>query len=259
MDNKIAFITCVNDEILYSKCLWHINALTVPDGYCCEIIAIRGAKSMTSGYNQAMGNSDAKYKVYLHQDTYIINKSFIADILHIFKNNSHIGLMGVIGAEKLPASGIWSASKYKYGKVLESSDTPNNEIAPFKANDFDEDYKIIRAVDGLIIITQYDILWREDILDGWDFYDISQCMEFYRKNYQVCTPKQHDFWCIHDCGKASLANYDKYRHIFLNEYSSELYPLGKLMPKLHDWKEQLRSYIKRIEKVVKKLRKKKSK
>lgn len=32
-----------------------------------------------------MRESDDKYKVYLHQDTFIINKNFIYDIIDIFK------------------------------------------------------------------------------------------------------------------------------------------------------------------------------
>lgn len=34
-----------------------------------------------------MKETSAKYKVYLHQDTFIIYKNFIQDILSIFKEN----------------------------------------------------------------------------------------------------------------------------------------------------------------------------
>ncbi|NRU88044.1 hypothetical protein DFH41_002631 [Clostridium beijerinckii] len=70
-ENKIAFITCVNDETLYEKSLSYINKLQIPMGIEIEIIAIRNAKSMTSAYNEAIQKSDSKYKVYLHQDVYI--------------------------------------------------------------------------------------------------------------------------------------------------------------------------------------------
>ncbi|HML34149.1 MAG TPA: glycosyltransferase [Sporomusa sphaeroides] len=85
MKDLVAFISCVNNEDLYSKCLYHIKKLDIPEGYTYETIAIRGAKSLASGYNQAMNQSKAKFKVYLHQDTFIINTNFIFDILRIFE------------------------------------------------------------------------------------------------------------------------------------------------------------------------------
>lgn len=70
MDNKkITFITCVNDEITYEESIRFIDELNVPEGFEIEKIAIRGAKSIASAYNEAITKCDSKYKVYLHQDT----------------------------------------------------------------------------------------------------------------------------------------------------------------------------------------------
>ncbi len=48
----ISFISCVSDEGLYKQCLAHIHQLIVPQETRIETIPIRGAKSMTEGYNQ---------------------------------------------------------------------------------------------------------------------------------------------------------------------------------------------------------------
>ncbi len=40
------------------------------------------------------------------------------------------------------------------------------------------DYEQVRVIDGLIMVTQYDLPWREDLFLGWHFYDVSQCLEF---------------------------------------------------------------------------------
>ena len=78
MDNKkIAFIICVNNMQYYEECLRYIQELEVPDGYSTDILCIQEADSMTQGYNGGMQASDAKYKVYLHQDTFILNRNFI--------------------------------------------------------------------------------------------------------------------------------------------------------------------------------------
>ena len=79
------------------------------------------------------------------------------------------------------------------------------------------------AVDGLLIATQYDIPWREDILKGWDFYDVSQSLEFRREGYKVGVVFQEKPWCMHDCGISKLINYDVSRKKILEEYK-EFFP-----------------------------------
>ena len=104
-DKKIAFITCVNSDWWYSECKLYLEHLIIPDGMTAEFFDVRDAESMTAGYNRAMKNSDAKYKIYLHQDTFIVNKNLVADLLKIFAEKS-IGVVGVIGCVNLPATGV---------------------------------------------------------------------------------------------------------------------------------------------------------
>ena len=66
---------------------------------------------------------------------------------------------------------------------------------------------------------QPDLPWREDIFNGWHFYDISQSIEFAKKGYKIIVPNQNDPWCIHDCGITLVGEeYDKYRNLLLKEY-----------------------------------------
>lgn len=88
VDNKICFITCVNNERVYEESLIYIKNLNIPEGFVVEYRALRNQKSITSAYNFAMKDCDAKYKVYLHQDVFIINKNFIFDILEVFNNEN---------------------------------------------------------------------------------------------------------------------------------------------------------------------------
>lgn len=253
LNNQIAFISCVNDENMYSKCLKYVNQLNLPKGYSYETIAIRNAKSLTSGYNEAMLKSSAKYKVYLHQDTYIINRNFIHDLISIFAQNPQVGLLGVAGAESLRINGIWGKSKQRYGKLIENA-TNNSFVDSFRLLEFKRvpNLKPVQCVDGLLIITQYDIPWRQDIFCGWHFYDISQCMEFKRAGYQVCIPEQIKPWCIHDCGVLNKKDFDKYRYIFLKEYSHDLFGIGFFPVMLiNKFKEGVRPYTRKIELAVK--------
>lgn len=224
--NKIAFITCINDQVMYEESIRYINNLIVPEGYEIDIISISDAGSITSAYNAAKDSSDAKYKVYLHQDTFIINKNFINDILSIFQNDE-IGMIGVVGAKKIPTNAIWWEANERYGQVFENHSGVMNLLS---FSDSEREYEEVKAIDGLIMITQYDLPWREDIFDGWHFYDVSQSVEFELNGYKVVVPKQEYPWCIHDCGLVNTENgYEEYREKFLDEYSKKIFPLVSIL------------------------------
>ena len=213
-NKKVSFIIAINDEIVFTECEFYINNLIVPNDFEIEVIPIRNAGCLTKAYNTCMNSSDSKYKVYLHQDVFIINKNFINDILEVF-NFDNIGLIGVCGAKVISEGGIWWESSEIVGKVYESH-TGKMELLKF--NEVESQFNEVEGVDGLIMITQYDIPWREDIFKGWHFYDLSQCMEFKKRGYKVVVPKQNTPWCTHDCGFVNTNGFDENRLIFINQY-----------------------------------------
>lgn len=226
-DNKICFITCVNDEEMYQESLLYIRNLAVPDGFAVETIAIRNAEYMTKAYNAAMTRSNAKYKVYLHQDVFIANKNFINEIVDLFCKDPAIGLLGVVGAKTIPVTGVWWESSPKYGKVYDSH-TGVMELLQF--NEVEQEYEPVKCLDGLILATQYDVPWREDLFTGWHFYDISQSVEFSRRGYEIAIPHQGEPWCIHDCGIVNVSNgYNHYQELFLDEYAKSIFPLVSIL------------------------------
>ena len=220
---KVAFITCVNNEEWYSECILYLQHLNVPDDMTIEFIPVRNATSMTSGYNQAMKISNAKYKIYLHQDTLGVNKNLIADLKNIFADET-IGAVGMIGCRNLPKTGVWWDGMRPYGRVLHACEPES--VVDSECDEPEGDYIEVEAVDGLFIATQYNINWRDDLFDGWHLYDASICKEFQRVGYKVVVPNQSkDFWCIHCPKEKPLAPaYRKYQKIFLREYGSELHP-----------------------------------
>lgn len=211
-DKKMAFILCVNDEQELCECSYYLERLLVPEGYEAEVITIVDAKSMAAGYNEAMHSSDAKYKVYMHQDTFIKNRHFMEDILAVFQSDAKIGLLGVIGRKQL-SENLLVAMDWDTGKILHNC---ANAIMDF--SNAEGIAQQVEAVDGLLMATQYDVEWREDLFDGWDFYDVSQCMEFLRAGYRVVVPKQEDAWCYHDNSYSRLKKYFVYQQKFATEY-----------------------------------------
>ncbi|WP_245916567.1 glycosyltransferase family protein [Bacillus fungorum] len=216
MKKKISFISCVNNFEEYNTALNFIHALHIPENCEIEIITIKQANSLTSGYNQAMKKSNAKYKVYLHQDTYILNKNFIYEIIRLFEMNPKLGMLGVIGAKTIP-NGVWWASLCSYGTVYHTL-TGKNNIDLMAHRNVTNDYESVLAVDGLIMVTQYDLEWREDLFQGWHFYDISQCLEFVKAGYEVGVPRQRKPWCLHDTGITNVTGYEEDRKIFVENY-----------------------------------------
>lgn len=226
-ENKVAFIICVNDKDIYQKSLSYINKLQVPSDIEIEVITIMEAKSITSAYNEAMRKSDSKYKVYLHQDVFIQNQNFINDIINIFKEDQNIGLIGMVGAKIIPVSGIWWEDHRKVGKVFDSH---GGFMELLNFNEVIGHYTEVKGIGGLIMITQYDIPWRDDIFDGWHFYDASQSIEFIRKGFKVVVPNQENAWCIHDCGIVNISNgFEEYRNKFLDNYSGDILPLVSIL------------------------------
>ena len=211
-EKEICFIICSNHQMYTEECLYYITCLNIPEGFSIDILTVEGAKSMAAGYNEAMQCSKAKYKVYLHQDTFIVNPNFIQDFLDIFQSDELIGMIGMIGAPKLPQSGImWEGERcgaiyswHIYEMILmQLGNTSLTEV---------------EVIDGLLMITQYDIPWREDLFDKWDFYDCAQSKEFERYGYKLVVPAMKQPWCLHDTGFINQENYEEERLKFLKEY-----------------------------------------
>lgn len=212
-NKKFCFIMCVNDTHFEQEAITYINRLYIPEGYEIECLSIWEAESMASGYNEGMHTSDAKYKIYLHQDVFIINRYFLFHLLKTFEN-SGIGMLGPIGVPQMPANGImWYGKRIGQIYTCKVYETFHADMGIAAAP-----YQSVEALDGLLLATQYDIPWREDLFKHWDFYDVSQSFEFRRAGYQVVVPCTEEPWVIHDEGFMKLQSYYQERKVFVKEY-----------------------------------------
>ncbi len=215
-EKEICFIMCSNNAMYRDEALFYIHHLHIPEGYTIDVRVVEDASSITSGYNRAMRESGAKYKVYLHQDTFLINKDMLGEALDIFQKDKQIGMLGVIGTPKMPSSGVmWEADRYGllYDRHVRETWLFNIPV--------EAEFMEMEAIDGLFMMTQYDVPWREDLFCRWDFYDASQSMEFIRHGYKVVVPRMKKVWCVHDCGFLNLKNYKKEQRKYVKEYLGE--------------------------------------
>ncbi|MDE7366482.1 MAG: glycosyltransferase family protein [Lachnospiraceae bacterium] len=213
-EKKFCIIMCVNDKHFEQEAITYINRLRIPEGYDIDCLSIWEAASMAAGYNEGMKTSDAKYKIYMHQDVFIINRDFLYRLLEIFSNPA-VGMVGCIGTPKMPANGIMWYGK-RIGQIF-----AHNVYHTLDSGFLDivrSPYQPVEAIDGLLMATQYDIPWREDLFKHWDFYDASQSFEFIRAGYEVVVPYMEQPWVIHDEGFMKLKTYYEDRKLFVKEY-----------------------------------------
>lgn len=217
---KICFIICTNKEYVLQECLLYLEQLHVPEGYEVEVLTVRDAKSMAAGYNYGMKHSDAKYKIYMHQDVFIYYHDFLQEILSLFTKYPKIGMIGMVGNTSLGKDGaLWNDAKAKRkGEVLLDLIVKNQYACYGKV---ENEYEKVLVIDGLLMATQYDIPWREDLFSGWDMYDCSQSMEFHRAGYDVVVPKMDAPWCVHDNDILDMDNYEKWHAVFKKEYEKD--------------------------------------
>lgn len=190
--DTIAFIICVNNELYFEECKYYIEHLEVPAGYDIDVIGIWEADSMCAAYNLGMRSSDAKYKVYMHQDVFIRDSRFLEKTLRIFKEHPKTGMIGMAGGIGIPENGVVYSS-WNVGKV--DCREPDLSYVLLCGPNQTKD-QTVDAVDGLLMMTQYDLPWREDLFSDFDFYDVSQAFEFRRQAMRLwCLTRKNPGWC----------------------------------------------------------------
>lgn len=243
--HKFCFIICANKERFLEECLWYIDQLSVPEGYECERMVIRDAKSMAGGYNQAMTKSDAKYKIYLHQDVFILNRNMLQDLLDIFKDPV-IGMVGAVGTCDFSAGADYTL-KWDVGGAEVSVGTNSRYLIGEKEMGRTENLADVVCIDGVLMATQYDLPWEEETFDGWDFYDISQSVNFLQAGFRVVVPwirTKEEIWVYHDKGRSAYDAWERYRKVFCDQYRSlgyEYSDIGilKVNEELNDQRQQI--------------------
>lgn len=222
-EHKFCFIICTNNDLLWEEAIHYINHIHIPEGYEIDILTITDADSMTKGYQEAMTASDAKYKIYMHQDVFILNKNILFDLLSIFQSDPKIGLIGMVGYDTVSPDGImWH--KKREGNLYQPH--PQSVYPPLQQYQYSlsqDGFSYVALVDGFFMATSHDLPWNTELLTGWDFYDAFQSMNFLQHEYKIAVPHQTFPWCMHDDNKiVNLSNYNKYRHLFMKIYKNYL-------------------------------------
>lgn len=211
---EICFISAVNDIERYNKSIFSWKKLLIPNGFVVNSLIVQDAQSMTEAYQIGMESSQAKYKIYIHQDVEIVQRNFLQIMVKIFQKDKRLGMAGVVGCKNIPLSAVWWEGQL----VGAIRDNHTGFMQNYLYEHSGEKAIEAAAVDGLIMMTQYDIPWRKDAFDKWHFYDLSQCMEFKKRGYKIAVLPQDVPGVIHYCGQNSMMGYDEERWKFIYEY-----------------------------------------
>lgn len=217
-EHKFCFILCTNNNLLLEEALHYIGHLIIPEGYTTELLTVTDADSMTSGYNEAMASSNAKYKIYMHQDVFILNPYFLSDVLAIFQSDASIGLIGMTGYETVSPDGVMWHSKARIGTPYQRK-AVYPPLSEYRYSLSRDGYQAAALIDGFMMITAKDYPWNTESLTGWDFYDAYQSLTFLLGGHKIVVPTQRHPWCMHDDGGVlNLTNYNQYRQMFMRTY-----------------------------------------
>ena len=100
MKYDIAFIVYGDDEWIISENIDYINSLIIPEGLSIEIIKVIGNEELSDKLEAGRVQTNAKVKIYLNQNSYIIDKNFVLKILKAFEDNPKVGIIGTRGCYK---------------------------------------------------------------------------------------------------------------------------------------------------------------
>lgn len=214
-EKQIAFIICSKEVPYYLECIKYVEELYLPLGYEKEILCVQEADTIAIGYNAAMQSCQAKYKIYLRENAFLINRDFVKQMLEVFQQHEEIGMLGVAGKLALHAKTVFH-NKWDVGKLFVCNGTAQEEMVCCDENA--GNYTKVQAIGGMIMATQYDIPWREDLLKHWLFYDISHSIEMKRRGYQCAVLNGEMPWCIWENAAEDIQSHEENRNTVIEEY-----------------------------------------
>ena len=216
-ETKICLITAVNRPEEYNRSLRSWKKIRVPMSMTLESRVVQDATSLTEAYQAAMESSDAKYKVYVHQDVEIVDSAFFETMIREFQAQPKLGIAGVVGCIQLPSTAVWWEG-YLIGAICDDS---SGEFLSYLYYRNTQHTLPAEALDGVLLATQQDIPWRTDLFNGWHCYDLSQCMEFRRAGYFAGVLPQREAACVHRCGHVPMEGFEEARQKFIQEYMTQ--------------------------------------
>ncbi len=163
--SKISFFICYDEGRSLRECIYYIQQLSVPKGYEIEILHVKQVTKLEALHEVAVKKNASAYKVYLDQNTFIVNKFFLYDVLDFFKRKPQTDRIGILGGDTEGATNL--------GRILLWSDNGLVE-ADYTTNQRDAEACVL---DEVLVVTKCNDKWTQNPIIPW----------------------QDSSWCVYDC------------------------------------------------------------
>jgi tetratricopeptide (TPR) repeat protein len=137
-----------------------------------EIVVIRDATSLASGYNRALAQARHEFVLFAHDDVEIVSPDFAARLLRALSRHD---LVGVAGTRKL-VGGAWHFAGHPHlaGQVGMPAADGGYVVTLYDVTE--RESKGLQALEGLLLATRRETALRlgfdEATFDGWHLYDL---------------------------------------------------------------------------------------
>lgn len=165
---KISFIIYYDEERTLQECVYYIEQLSVPKGFELDFWYVKDATSLEEIQNKAMQACQSRYKVYLDQNTLIIHKFFLYEILQCFRENPDVGMLGIWGSDNADIDNL--------GRMLLWDEKGISEVNYVRERRDVDAY----SLGEMLVATQYSS--KEGTAGS-----------------RMIIPYQDSSWCIYDC------------------------------------------------------------
>ena len=197
----------------YKECLEHLKAMDIPKDWQAKVYTVTGS-SLPESRKVGMKTGKGQLKVYLEDWLWLTDKGLFRRVIETFAKDRRIGLIGLLGTNEVPTSGIAQNSWKLLGEKKLKDGTLKGEAVKETTD--------CLAVDGAFMALREDADWHEEYSDGC-FYDTALTLDLRRKGQRTVLISQDTPALWQDERHRNTTEAAQKR--FLDEYSKDLYPL----------------------------------
>lgn len=214
---KIAIIILCYNKVLFDETVAYINELNVPIGYNIELVNVSNTDSITAGYNEGMRATDAKYKIYIRENCFLLNKNILNNVISIFEKDDKLGMLGLYGEDYIPYDGFIDYHNFQYGKRLNLENRQEvYSLFDTYSDEFVDSYNEVAFVSNEFIATSVDFEWDENESSNY-YFEVYHSLRYIQEGYKVVVPCQNVPWILNDDSDNSY-DYIVARRQFVSRY-----------------------------------------
>ncbi len=216
---SVLMCSAIPERAARAEAMYHRLLAQLPH----EIVVIRDARSLASGYNRALAQARHDIVLFAHDDVDIASPDFAARLLRALGRHD---VVGVAGTRKL-VGGAWHFAGYPHlaGQVGMPAAGGGYVVNLYDVTE--RETKGLQALDGLLLATRRDTALRigfdEDTFDGWHLYDIDFSLRAAQAGLDCASC--NDILAVHDSQGGYDEHWLKYAQRFIDKHQSRLGPM----------------------------------